>query len=496
LKQFSKTISAFIISNDEQIIHHNLEKLSSLESINEIHIVSSLPADQLPGYEKIITTEFILSSESIKKIIGACTSDFLLLILGNNKIDVNEKTIQRFLETADKKEAGIIYSDFYEKKDDQTLQHPLIDYQPGSIRDDFEFGSIILFDNNFLSNFHLSENNFRFAGFYDLRLYVSRNSSVVHIPEFLYTSEKPESKESGEKQFDYVDPKNRDLQIEMELAATDHLKKIEAHIQPIIHSVDFSGETFSCEASVIIPVKNRGKTILDAISSVLNQKANFSFNIIVIDNHSTDSTTNILKEISQKEKQVIHIIPDSKNLEIGGCWNEGIVHSSCGRFAVQLDSDDLYSNENTLQKIIDKFYEEKCAMVIGSYKLVNFNMEEIPPGVIDHKEWTDANGHNNALRINGLGAPRAFYTPVIRKIKFPDISYGEDYAVALEISRKYRIGRIYEPVYLCRRWEGNTDAGLTIERQNENNRFKDLLRTKEIVERQKINSLNNTKTSE
>jgi glycosyltransferase involved in cell wall biosynthesis len=327
------------------------------------------------------------------------------------------------------------------------------------------------------------------AGLYSLRLAVSRNHSLIRIPEPLYTTNKFDNRISGEKQFNYVDPQNRDVQIEMESAATIHLKNIGAYILPGTKRFDFGNEGFEYEATIIIPVMNRVKTIEDALNSALMQKTRFKFNVIVIDNHSTDGTTETLQSFAGKDKRIIHIIPEQKNLGIGGCWNVGIEHPLCGKFAVQLDSDDLYLNNDTLNKIIKKFYEEKCAMVIGSYKLTDFNMNEIPPGIIDHKEWTDNNGHNNALRINGLGAPRAFYIPIIRKIKFPNVSYGEDYAVALAISREYKIGRIYEPLYLCRRWEGNTDADLSIEKQNEHNYYKDSIRTKEIYARQKLNSL-------
>jgi len=320
-------------------------------------------------------------------------------------------------------------------------------------------------------------------------LNISRKFCIVRTPGYLYSSTITDTRKSGDKQFDYVDPQNRDVQIEMEKAVTLHLKNIEAHLEPITGTVDLITESFENEASVIIPVKDRSKTIIEAVDSALMQNTDFAFNIIIIDNHSTDGTTERLSEFAKTKNNLVHIIPNRKDLGIGGCWNEGISHSQCGRFAIQLDSDDLYINDTALQKIVSKFYEEKCAMIIGSYKLTDYNMREIPPGIIDHKEWTDKNGHNNALRVNGLGAPRAFYTPIIRKIKFPNVSYGEDYAVALAISREYKIGRIYEPIYLCRRWEGNTDADLSIERQNENNYYKDSIRTKEILTRQELNKL-------
>ena len=486
----NKSLTAFIISNDEQTIQHNFSVLNSYQLIKEIIVVSNLPTEKLINYGKVIGTTFIYSSDTLKKVIDKCKTDFMLMIPGDNKIEIEEKSLVRFLEKANKENAGIVYSDFYDKANAIQVEHPLIDYQLGSIRDDFDFGSVILFNKKATNEFLHQKRDYRFAGFYSLRLMVSRGYLVKHIPEFLYTSEKTETIKSGEKQFDYVDPKNREVQVEMEQTATDHLKAIDAYLQPVTRFVDLNKENFNIEASVIIPVKNREKTIRDAVNSALMQETDFDFNIIVIDNYSTDSATEILKKISGEERKVIHIIPESKNLGIGGCWNEGVAHPSCGKFAVQLDSDDIYSDVHTLQKMIDKFYEMNCAMVIGSYRLTDFEKNEIPPGVIDHKEWTDENGHNNTLRINGLGAPRAFYTPLIRKIKFPDISYGEDYAVVLEISRQYKVGRIFEPVYLCRRWEGNTDAGLSIRKQNENNFYKDSLRTKEIIARQELNKLN------
>jgi glycosyltransferase involved in cell wall biosynthesis len=209
----------------------------------------------------------------------------------------------------------------------------------------------------------------------------------------------------------------------------------------------------------------------------------------VIDNHSTDGTTEMTSKFTETDDRVVHIIPERNDLGIGGCWNEGIFHEKCGKFAIQLDSDDLYIDNNVISRVVETFYGQKCAMVVGSYKMVNFNLEELPPGLIDHKEWTPGNGRNNALRINGLGAPRAFYTPVIRRIRVPNVSYGEDYAVGLAISRHYQIGRIYEPLYLCRRWEGNTDAALDINRANANNLYKDRLRTIELLARKQINIL-------
>jgi hypothetical protein len=385
--------------------------------------------------------------------------------------------------------AGWVYSDYYETSNSKEIIHPLIDYQLGSIRDDFDFGNLVLISTkqrkNILNNLISVSSKHYFSGLYDLRLSISRISKVKKLSVPIYRCGRRIKMNS--KLFEYVDPKNRAAQIEFEKIATHHLKEIGALLSSdSIKKVEFSSN-FSNEASVIIPVKNRAGTIEEAISSALSQKTKFSFNVFVVDNYSTDGTTEIVSKLSAADKRVLHLIPEQKNLGIGGCWNEALCHSECGKFAVQLDSDDLYSDNKTLQKIVEKFYDEKCAMVIGSYKLTDFNLNEIPPGIVDHKEWTDNNGYNNALRINGLGAPRAFYTPVARQIKFPNVSYGEDYAIGLAISRQYKIGRIYEPVYLCRRWEGNTDASLSPEKENENNFYKDSLRTKEVITRQLLN---------
>ena len=338
------------------------------------------------------------------------------------------------------------------------------------------------------------DSDYRFAALYDLRLRLSREGLIFRIPEFLYSEKELDTRLSGEKQFDYVNPRNREVQIEMEQVFTAHLKAIGAYLPPIFKNLRLQNEDFKTEASVIIPVRNREKTIAEAIRSVLSQQTNFTFNILVIDNHSTDETTSIIKKMAQKRPQIIHIIPPRADLGIGGCWTHAIMDERCGRFAIQLDSDDLYINNRVLQRIVDTFRNNQCAMVIGSYQMVNFKLEEIPPGIIDHKEWTPDNGRNNALRINGLGAPRAFYTPLLRQIRIPNVSYGEDYATALAISREYQIGRIYEPLYLCRRWEGNSDADLNIQRVNANNFYKDKIRTIEILARKQLKMGNEKKS--
>lgn len=484
-----KSITAFVLTEDTDIAQKNIEQLNTYNVVQESYLVFSESNASSSQIYKIIKSKSASSSKLFKEIYEKCKSKYILLLKGNTRIDVSEKLLIKFLNAAEDQNAGIVYSDFYENFESKIIRHPLIDYQYGSIRDDFEFGLLMLIRKESLDDLYKQDDDYRFAGLYSLRLAVSRKFSLLRIPEPLYTTNKFDNRRSGEKQFDYVNPQNRDVQIEMENAATLHLKNIGAYILPILKKVDFGSENFQYEASIIIPVKNRVKTIEDALHSALNQKTGFKFNVIVIDNHSTDGTAETLESFAKKDERIIHIVPERNDLGIGGCWNVGIAHPLCGKFAVQLDSDDFYLNDETLNKIINKFYEEKCAMVIGSYKLTDFNMNEIPPGIINHKEWTDNNGHNNALRINGLGAPRAFYIPIIRKIKFPNVSYGEDYAVALAISREYKIGRIYEPLYLCRRWEGNTDADLSIEKQNEHNYYKDSIRTKEIYARQKLTSL-------
>ena len=364
----------------------------------------------------------------------------------------------------------------------------MIEYQLGSIRDDFNFGSVLFFNTETLKAAATDlRQDFQFAGLYALRMAVSRRKALTRIGESLYGKVELDVRKSDQKQFDYVDPKNRAVQIEMEQAATEHLKRIGAWLKPVFKKANLAQAKFKCEATVIIPVMNRVNTVGDAVTSVLQQRTTFPFNLIVVDNHSTDGTTDLLRKFAQKDKRLLHVIPERNDLLIGGCWNEAVMHPACGRFAVQLDSDDIYTDENTLQKIVDVFHQEKCAAVVGSYRMTNFKLEEIPPGVIDHKEWTPENGRNNALRIHGLGAPRAYYTPIIRGICFPNVSYGEDYAAMIAVSREYQIARIYEPIYLCRRWEGNSDAGIDVAKQNAFNFYKDKLRTFEVLARQQLN---------
>jgi hypothetical protein len=481
-------ITVVIFSSDINVTKEMISILNQTRLVKEILVVAK---SEMNLDTKQLQSDFPFSAESIKRIIETASSKYVMVIDGSNRIEIIKNNLERLISTAENKNAGLVFSDYEFKANDKIISHPLIDHQPGSVRDDFDFGKCYLIDldltKRLVPELISIENNYHYSGLYDLHLTLSRSSQLIRIPEFLYTVHQKTDSDNANKIFDYVDPKNRQVQIEMEKVATHHLKNINAFIESTDKKSIRFEDKFKIEASIIIPVKNRVNTITDAINSAFSQKTSFNFNLIVVDNHSDDRTSEKIKKISSTNNRVVHLIPQRKDLGIGGCWNEAILHPECGKFSVQLDSDDLYSDEYTLQKMVDKFYEEKCAMVIGSYKLTDFNLNEIPPGLIDHREWTDENGHNNALRINGLGAPRSFYTPVIREIKFPNVSYGEDYAVGLAVSRQYKIGRIYEPVYLCRRWEGNTDASLTIAKQNANNFYKDSLRTEEIKIRQEIN---------
>jgi hypothetical protein len=482
-------VTAFIpYSGDEHTIR-TINNLKESEYIKKITLLKLNPsAKDIDGIESI-EVENLVSSETINKICTSVDTEYFLLIKQDNLLDFGQFSIERFYYVAENTGAGLVYSNYNEIKGDVTFPHPLIDYQHGSLRDDFNFGYVLFYNTQAVKDALTDDNdNYEFAGLYNLRLRLSQKTPLVRIPEYLYSTIETDTRKSGAKQFDYVDPSKRDLQIEMEKVCTSHLKDINGYLEPEFEEIDLSAGDFDFEASVIIPVKNRAKTISDAIESVLSQKTSFNFNLIIVDNYSNDGTTEKIIEFAKKDERVVHITPERKDLGIGGCWNEAVHHQKCGKFAVQLDSDDIYFNEKTLQTIIDKFHEEKCAMVIGSYNLTNFDLEEIPPGLIDHKEWTPDNGRNNALRINGLGAPRAFYTPILRKYKIPNVSYGEDYALGLMISRNFQIGRIYDPVYICRRWEGNSDAALDIPKVNAHNTYKDRIRTFELMARQRKNS--------
>ena len=434
------------------------------------------------------------SSASIMSIAEQAQAEYTLLLTKPTLVTIGQHALERMVCVAVDSGAVLVYADRLERKMENGVwkeeRHPVIDYQLGAVRDDFDFGSLLLVDTKVLHAFAVqgAEQDYRYAGLYALRLFLSREGQILHLNETLYTEVEDDTRASGVKQFDYVNPRNRDVQIEMEQAATAHLAAIGAKIDPSYYRTpDFSEQEFEVEASVVIPVYNRAKTIADAVNSALAQKTTFKYNVIVVDNHSTDGTSGILDELVVRHgDKLIVIVPERTDLGIGGCWNVAINDLRCGRFAVQLDSDDLYSSPDTLERIVDAFYKQKAAMVIGSYRMCDFELNTLPPGLIDHREWTDENGPNNALRINGLGAPRAFFTPLLRQIQFPNTSYGEDYALGLAFSRHYRIGRIYDELYLCRRWGGNSDAALSVDKVNANNLYKDRLRTLEITARQQM----------
>lgn len=465
-----------------------LSVLHEYKTVQHIHFLVS--ADfaahhQVPEGCTFVITDRLESSNTIVSIAENTDADYVMICTRHTTIGWGNNTLERFLRVADDTDAVMVYTDHYKMVEGKMEKHPVIDYQSGSLRDDFDFGSLWCIKAQALADYiaQSDREEYQFAALYDLRLYLSRVGEIFHLNEFLYSEAELDTRKSGEKQFDYVNPRNREVQIEMEKACTQHLGKVGALIDTTFYrQPDFGEQDFEYEASVIIPVFNREKTVADAVKSALGQKASFKFNVIVVNNHSTDRTGEILDEL--KVDNLIQIVPERTDLGIGGCWNEAINSSFCGKFAVQLDSDDLYSSPKTLQKIVDAFYKQKAAMIIGSYRMCDFDLNTLPPGLIDHKEWTDENGCNNALRINGLGAPRAFFTPLVRQIQFPNTSYGEDYALGLAFSRRYRIGRIYDELYLCRRWGGNSDAALSVEKMNANNLYKDRLRTMELKARQ------------
>ena len=442
------------------------ENLLECPLVGEVNIVDSLK-----------------SSADIRRVAEAADAEFTLLYTKTFRLDWVHWSLERMVQIAKDTAAVMLYSDHFINIDGVVRNAPVIDCQSGSLRDDFDFGSVLLFRTDALKAAAATMvENYKFAGLYDLRLKVSRLGKLEHINEYLYYEVETDNRKSGEKQFDYVDPKNRDVQIEMEKACTEHLKAIGGYLEPKFKDIDIDEGEFEYEASVIIPCRNRVRTIEDAIKSALGQKTDFKYNVFVVDDNSTDGTVDIIRKYADDSK-LVYVAQDPTWHAIGGNWNAALHHPACGRFALQLDSDDVYSDENTVQRFVDAFRLFRCAMVIGTYRMTDFDGNPLPPGVIDHREWTDDNGRNNALRINGLGAPRGFWTPLVRRLNFPTTKYGEDYAVALRISREYRIGRIYEVMYNCRRWEGNSDADLEIEKVNLNNTYKDRIRSWELAAR-------------
>lgn len=470
------SIECFVPSMSGEDISVTVESFSRSDSFSGVTILSGVS---------------LKSTETLRSIAEAVSQKFLLIYTKEHPLEMGMFALDRILSIAEDTKADMLYADHYQLVAGECgpvrKKHPLIECQMGALRDDFDFGSVLVFrSSSFRRAVRAMTEDYRWGALYDLRL---RMKKIVHINEYLYTEIETDNRKSGEKQFDYVDPKNREVQIEMEKVCTEHLKRIGAWMPPVFKEVSLGrneGEAgFPVVASVVIPVFNRVRTVKDAVESALAQKCDFPFNVIVVDNHSTDGTTELLAQMAADDSRVVHIIPARCDLGIGGCWNLAVHSEHCGEFAVQLDSDDVYSGTDTLAKIVAAFHEQNCAMVVGTYQMTDFNMNPIPPGIIDHREWTEENGRNNALRINGLGAPRAFWTPLLRKLNLPNTSYGEDYAMGLRISREYRIGRVYDVLYCCRRWEGNSDAALDIDKINANNLYKDRIRTWELTARMK-----------
>ena len=455
----------------------------------------------------------VCATQAIREIAQKATAPYTMICL---KPDIEWVYLgqERMIQVLEMTGATMVYADHFNKlqTDDgwSIGEAPVIDYQAGALRDDFDFGAVLLWRTDTLRALVAQmDTDYEYAGLYDLRLRATDRMTqtacepLVHIPEYLYYEVETDTRKSGEKLFDYVDPRNRAVQVEMEACVTAYLKRIGAYLEPgeykELSAISCQDSDFPVTASVIIPCKNRARTIADAVRSALNQKVRdgYSFNVIVVDDNSTDGTAEIIREMVNgtcPDGKLIYIPQDKTWHAIGGNWNVAIHDPRCGKYAIQLDSDDTYFDETTVQRFIDKFagiepeqdsHAVRYGMVIGTYQLTNMAGEILPPGVIDHREWTDDNGRNNALRINGLGAPRAFYVPLLRTINYPTTKYGEDYAVGLRISRDYPIGRIYDVLYNCRRWEDNSDANCDIVAMNRNNRYKDRLRTWELLARLK-----------
>lgn len=476
------TVYCFVPYADESV-KQTVDALRDCAVVDKV-ILMTTDADAKPVCDcEIMKIDSLTSTATMQQIAKAADCDYIYLYTSYDRLIPGYLSIERLLRLAADSKAGMLYADHYTVLEGERSNHPVIDYQFGSLRDDFDFGPVMLFNAEaFKQAASEIQAEYTAAGLYSLRLNLSRIAPIVHVNEYLYTTIATPKTDGGEAIFSYVDPKNRGVQIEMEKACTEHLKIIGGYLPPVFDTIEFDKGDFEYEASVIIPVRNRVRTIRDAIRSVLSQKTDFPFNLIIIDNGSTDGTSEAIEEFTS-DPRVIHIVPERKDLGIGGCWNMGAMHPKCGKFAVQLDSDDIYADENTLAKMVKAFYEQNCGMVVGTYMLTDINLNMLPPGVIDHKEWTPENGRNNALRINGLGAPRAFYTPMLREITVPNTSYGEDYALGLAFSRHNQIGRVYDVVYLCRRWEDNSDHALDIVKTNNNNLYKDRIRTWELQAR-------------
>lgn len=485
-------VDCFLPLSEGAEIERTVKSLQESGVVKNIYLLRTAQQEVPSALKEIysLTIDSLKSSKTMQTVAGHSQAPYTLLYMKQQFLEMGLYALERMIKIAQDSGAGMIYADHYQvSADGKQTKAPVVDYQMGSLRDDFDFGSVLLFRTNALQKaVSKMKADYQAAGWYDLRLKLAEDESLVHINEYLYSEVETDNRKSGEKIFDYVDPRNRASQIEMEKACTEYLKEVGGYLAPHFAHIEFNQASFAHEASVIIPVRNRIRTIKDAINSALSQQTKFNFNVIVIDNHSTDGTTQAIDDI--KDERLLHIIPQRNDLGIGGCWNMGVNHEACGKFAVQLDSDDVYSDEHTLQSVVDAFYQQNCAMVVGTYMLTDLDKNPIPPGKIDHAEWTPENGRNNALRINGFGAPRAFYTPALREMKLPNTSYGEDYALGLYISRTCQIGRIYDVLYCCRRWEDNSDAALNIEKVNSNNLYKDRIRTWELQARIALNKKN------
>lgn len=490
-----KQIDCYLLYTGNPGIEETVKGLQDTGQAAQITLFGSQKPAQMPTGCRWQQADDPFGTDTMKALADAAQAPYTLLYTKDTGLSLGMFALQRMASILDDSGAGMVYADHYQLREGRQSIAPVIDYQLGALRDDFDFGSVLLFSTAALreaaARMHAA---YRYAGLYDLRLKLSQRAKLEHINEYLYTEVELDTRKSGEKLFDYVDPRNRSRQLEMEQACTEHLKETGGYLEPRFRHIAFDQGDFEYEASVIIPVRNRIRTIRDAIRSVLAQQAGFRFNLIVIDNHSTDGTTEAIDEF-RDDARLVHLIPERHDLGIGGCWNLGVHHPKCGKFAVQLDSDDVYKDEHTLTTMVRAFYEQNCAMVVGTYMMTDFNMQMIPPGIIDHREWTPENGRNNALRINGLGAPRAFYTPVLREQKVPNTSYGEDYALGLNLSRHYQIGRVYDVVYLCRRWDDNSDAALDVQKVNAHNLYKDRIRTWELLARIAMNGEKTVQTA-
>ena len=483
-----KRINCFIPFQDADQVRVTVENLKAQNEVNRIYLVKSDEA-AVPEFPEcgVIAAPSLKCTEAVRKIAAASDAEYSLIYTKTTQLSFVLFALERMLSLAEDSSAAMIYADHFNEVDGVRSNAPVIDYQEGSLRDDFDFGGLLLYRASALREAVIRMNvDYQFAGLYDLRLKVAEKGVLEHVNEYLYYEVETDTRKSGEKIFDYVDPKNRAVQIEMEKACTEHLKVVGGFLEPKFKHIEFTDDSFEYEASVVIPCKNRVRTIADAISSALSQKTNFKYNVIVVDDNSEDGTVDVIKKFVGDPK-LIYIAQDKSYHAIGGNWNVALHHPKCGKFAIQLDSDDVYFDENTVQKFVDAFYAQNCAMVVGTYRMTNFHMETLPPGIIDHREWTPDNGRNNALRINGLGAPRGFYVPLLRTINFPTTKYGEDYAVGLRVCREYQIGRIYDVVYNCRRWDDNSDANCDVEKMNANNLYKDRIRTWELKARIKMN---------